>query len=1046
MRGDPDELVGRRAELAWLRQRMQLSVRGAPQCAFISGPTGIGKSRLALELITHAKAAGFLTLVGRGYDDVAVPFLPLREHIFPELAQLLDNGSGAPHALGIASGEDTDGFSESWEQAASTKLLLELTDLVFQAAARRPLLLFLDDLHWADSATLAVARHVVYRLAGGRQATPLLLVVAARPAPATEPLRREPRCAVVALAGLDPLEATDLARRRGATRVTRQWIWEQTKGNPLLIESIAHEVGSTGGADVRMPKDAQTAFRDLVQRLSPSCIDVLERAAILVPDLSIDALARLDRWDRETIVAAIDEACLAGVLADDATDLRFAHPLAQQCCLQRMGPIARARALADVARVLGPPDGPALMPVARHLVLAGSEADPDEVATLAAAAGRRSHDMCAWEEAAGFFEAAIATQDRRRVHATAAERATLHLAAGRCHQFALDSDGGRRHFERAAVLSHEARDVVGETQAQSERLMCLVSAGSVRGRDCEIVEALARQIETDAPDLAAEVLTIVSQAQWAAGKIPEARLTIDRTLALAVPRGLYSTAARACVSRAITNWFTVDLESALDDLYTADEYVRRGPDRMRRIGPSYRLPLTLLWLGRLDEARIAIDRATTLSNEVGSLWEYGLVLAARAGLALLSGDVTAADEDADRASRLQALSGYSWTTALLLPALALAHLNRGDIDGATEAVSTWEAGADDLSRSVYIALMRSVIAVRAGRAGREVLDLLPRLPIEPMLGAQDLAALVIDIARALDEPEVARPALALVEATIERGMIVSSSLAVMLTRIAGDGHALVGEVESARRRYKQAMQTADSAGALPEAALARLGLARIEATHDRAVAITMLRSTLPILEQLSLRPALAEAGALAQRLGVPTATSEVSNGQPISETTTLLFIDIVDSTRWAEELGDIDYRDRAQALERRLRLVMAEHRGTALSGINLGDGIVALFATPRDAVQAAFEAVRAAEGDVFRLHLGLHHGTILRDGNAMYGSAVNVAARICALSSSDEVLVTEELRRALGDDDERVAFIDRGIYVLKGVATPRRVYGALQSF
>ena len=72
--------------------------------------------------------------------------------------------------------------------------------------------------------------------------------------------------------------------------------------------------------------------------------------------------------------------------------------------------------------------------------------------------------------------------------------------------------------------------------------------------------------------------------------------------------------------------------------------------------------------------------------------------------------------------------------------------------------------------------------------------------------------------------------------------------------------------------------------------------------------------------------------------------------------------------------------------------------------------------------------------------------TVLREGDATYGAAVNVAARICALSSPDEVLVTEELRRLLsGSDGDGVAFVDRGIYVLKGVAAPRRVFGALQA-
>ncbi len=1042
----PEKLVGRRAELAWLRQRLQLAARGAPQCVLISGPTGIGKTRLAYELLEHAQRAGFLTLVGRGYDDVAVPFLPFREHIFPELVRLLDDGSGPPPALGVAGGEDSEAYAQSWDEVASTKLLLELTDAVVDATARRPLVLFLDDVHWADSGSLALVHHFVYRLAGGLPQTPLLLVLAARPVNAVASLRREPRCAVIELTGLDALETADMARRLGATHLSRQRVWEQTKGNPLLIESVAHDDAAGESTVPAIAMDAETMFKARVQSLSPTCAAVAEMAAVLVPDLSVAALVGLGQWDEATVVAAVDEAALAGVLANDAHDLRFSHPLALKCCLQRLGPMARARAHAAVARVLGSAPGAPVLGVARHLVLAGPEADPEEVATLATAAGKRASQLCAWEEAAEFFEAALAIQRRRHVPATPVDQAALHIAAGKCHQFALHSDGGRGHFERAAALSHESGDLIGEARAENDLLVCLVAAGSIRRRDFSLVESLAERVEASDPQLAAEVLTDVSQAQWATGRIADARATIDRVLAIAVPGEFYSTAGKACVSRAITNWFTLDLRHALDDLHEARSYVRRGDDRTRQIGPAYRLPLTLLWLGRLAECRAAVDQATTVAAEVGSHYEFGLVIAARGALALMSGELTAAEEDADRVLRLQDLSGYRWAGALLLPALALAHLDRGDFDGASEALSTWEEDADDLSRSVAVPLMRAAVAVRAGRAGREVLDLLPTLPPDPFLGAQDLAALVIDIARTLDEPEIAREAVALLEATMERGMIVSSTLAVMLTRVAGDGHTLLGNVDAARRRYAEAMQLADNSGARTEGAFARLGLARLEAHHDRAIAVTMLRGALPVLEQLSLHPALTEATALAQRLGLDTASPGTPTGEPVSETTTVLFLDVVESTRLTEALGNVEYRERARSLERRLRLVVAERNGMAMPGINLGDGLVALFASPRDALLAAFGAVRAGQGDVLRLHLGLHHGTVLREGDATYGAAVNVAARICALSSPDEVLVTEELWRLLtGQELDRVAFVDRGIYVLKGVATPRRVFAALQA-
>src|SRR5438105_15020408 len=100
------DLVGRRAELSWLRERLRLAAQGSPQCVLLSGEAGIGKTRLAAELSDDAHRAGFLTLAGRGYDGVPLPFLPFREAIFPALARLLNDGAGVPNALRVPLGEE----------------------------------------------------------------------------------------------------------------------------------------------------------------------------------------------------------------------------------------------------------------------------------------------------------------------------------------------------------------------------------------------------------------------------------------------------------------------------------------------------------------------------------------------------------------------------------------------------------------------------------------------------------------------------------------------------------------------------------------------------------------------------------------------------------------------------------------------------------------------------------------------------------------------------------------------------------------------------
>jgi class 3 adenylate cyclase len=572
-----------------------------------------------------------------------------------------------------------------------------------------------------------------------------------------------------------------------------------------------------------------------------------------------------------------------------------------------------------------------------------------------------------------------------------------------------------------------------------------IAAGPVAARDVEPVARLAARLATNEPALSAEALVDISQAEWSQFRIGDARKTVERALAIAEPRDLHVVAERALVSRSVTEWITLDLPDALESLGRAEEHAIASGEPIRRIGPAYRRPLTLLWMGRVEDAERECVAATELCDQVRSQYEFALVLATRVGIAALRGEFALAEDLAEHALRLQRLSGYQWAAGLFLPALALAHLERGDPGRAEAAIVEWERTADDLSR-IPIRMLRDVVAVRSGRAGAETLARLPGLPGEPLLGAQDWAMLTIELGTLLDAPSVVEPAVALVEATLDRGMRISSSLGRSLDRAAAEGHLLLGHTEAARARFAAAIELADRTGAIAEGAFARLGLARLEAAPDRAAAAQALRAALPVLEQLHLAPALRLADDLATALGADLEHATASDAAPVSQTTTVLFFDVVDSTRLTEELGDVAYWHRARGLETRLRTVVAQAGGTTLPGVNVGDGLIALFDVPAAAVSAAISAIDAAEPTQLRLHAGLHHGPILRRGDTVYGATVNLAARVCAQSGPDEVLVSEPVRMLVSNEpDVPLAFVDRGVHTLKGVETPQRLHAAVTS-
>jgi class 3 adenylate cyclase len=153
----------------------------------------------------------------------------------------------------------------------------------------------------------------------------------------------------------------------------------------------------------------------------------------------------------------------------------------------------------------------------------------------------------------------------------------------------------------------------------------------------------------------------------------------------------------------------------------------------------------------------------------------------------------------------------------------------------------------------------------------------------------------------------------------------------------------------------------------------------------------------------------------------------------------ILFADIVDSTALTEQLGDAVFRARASRLDAAMRAGIRECGGTPVEGKVLGDGVMAVFNSSRQAIAAAFNCEAAADGTGLALHLGLHAGDVIREQNNVFGGAVNIAARISGLSAPGEVLVSRTVAD-LARTSAGVTFEDRGEQSLKGVGEPVRVF------
>jgi class 3 adenylate cyclase len=159
----------------------------------------------------------------------------------------------------------------------------------------------------------------------------------------------------------------------------------------------------------------------------------------------------------------------------------------------------------------------------------------------------------------------------------------------------------------------------------------------------------------------------------------------------------------------------------------------------------------------------------------------------------------------------------------------------------------------------------------------------------------------------------------------------------------------------------------------------------------------------------------------------------------VSETAIVLFTDIADSTALTEQMGDSLFRASARVLDGQLRTAIRDAGGTPVEGKVLGDGVMGVFSSAAQAIDAARRCVEASDERGLGLHVGLHAGDVIREDDNVYGGAVNIASRVCGLSAPGEVLVTDVVR-GLARTSTAAGFEDRGEQSLKGISDAVRLF------
>jgi DNA-binding CsgD family transcriptional regulator/tetratricopeptide (TPR) repeat protein len=379
-------LVGRDGEMALLTGLVKEVAQGRGRSVLIEGEPGIGKSVLVRAAVAEAPTLGSQVFWGAG-DELgqALPLLPFLD------ALRVREPSTNPRRetiVRLLRGE----VSADRGTDVPTVLAEQLLALVAEQCAVRPTVLVIDDLQWADQASVTLWG----RLARSAGQVPLLLVGMMRPVPQREDLlalRRVAGDAVrLELARLSEPAVADLVADLAGGRPDRSLLRlaDGAAGNPLyvteLVAALARsssltitEAGAAELAGDSAPGSLSAAIADRLDFVAGSVRDVLRAAALLGTDFAVSDLAIvLDRGVAD-LIPAVDEACAVGVLAESGRGLGFRHPLIREALYDEMPASVRAAWHRDAGRALAEAGAP-VDRVARQMLRAtaglGGPAEP----------------------------------------------------------------------------------------------------------------------------------------------------------------------------------------------------------------------------------------------------------------------------------------------------------------------------------------------------------------------------------------------------------------------------------------------------------------------------------------------------------------------------------------------------------------------------------------------------------------------------------------------------------------------------------------------
>lgn len=665
-------LIEREAELDAIGEAVATARAGDGAVLVLEGPAGIGKTALLAEARDIGARSGLRVLAGRATElETRYPHGLVRRLFERLLMQATDEDAArwfdGPAALARQTVLGAAGGPTLAQFAAHDALFWLLVNL----ADDGPLLLVVDDLHWADVPSLRFLAHLAERM----HDLPLALVGATRRAD------RERAALVAAVVGggrgrtarpsaLSPravsgMLTTTLGHVPGDAVVTD--VLEATGGRPFFVQEVGRAIAAGGTPDHPLP-DVAAALLGRMALAAPAVRPVAEALAVLGDDATVERLGSLASAEPAAAADALVALAGAGIVTDDGRD--FAHPVIRTAVHAAIEPPRRAVMHADAASLLrrhglGPER------IALHLRHVTPTGDPATVETLTAAA-----EIAA---AGGAPEAAVELCRRALAEPPPADRAAgVHALLGRFAEGSGEADVAVEHLTIAAEAL-----AGGVERAELERLLASAQgkAGDYAAAAKTYADALARlPAGPETAEIAAWIEGELVQAVASHRSTPEASALIGalaRRAAAGEDLHIAQVAAAAMALTVTTPPASLGGGLAAARITDAPSYMRRNSLAIGGIGQA------LQFSGRLDDASAFcgwfIDESVETGQPFGVAWGKAL----RAQVRLRAGQIREAETDGREAlTLLRALSSATGAPAAVAYAtapLAQALVLRGEL-------------------------------------------------------------------------------------------------------------------------------------------------------------------------------------------------------------------------------------------------------------------------------------------------------------------------------------------------------------------------------